>query len=96
VLPEAAIKVFPRELAQGALPDHYRKGWEEKARHGGSLIGEQVEMPVRGFDGPTAGRSATETVVAPHAPAPDSPAAPSVPAAPPPKGAGGLNSKWKP
>ena len=96
VLPVAAIKVFPRTLAQGALPAHYRKGWEEKARHGGSLIGEQVEMPVRGFDGPTAGRSATETVVAPHAPAPDIPVAPSVPAAPPPRGAGGLNSKWKP
>ena len=96
VLPVAAIKVFPRELARGALPDHYRKGWEEKARHGGSLIGEQVEMPVRGFDGSTAGRSATETVVAPHTPAPDIPAAPGVPAAPSPKGAGGLNSKWKP
>ncbi len=96
VLPVAAIKVFPRQLAQGALPAHYRKGWEEKARHGGSLIGEQVELPVRGFEGPTAGRAATETVVAPTgaAPAPAA-AAPATPT-PPPKAAGGINSHWKP
>jgi ferredoxin-type protein NapG len=92
VLPEAAIKVFPRQLAQGALPAHYRKSWEEKARHGGSLIGEQVEMPVRGFEGSTAGRAATETVTAPTGSAP---AAPSV-APPPAKAAAGINSRWKP
>jgi len=50
VLPEAAIKVMPLKLAQGRLPEHYRKGWEEKARHGGSLIGDQIEMPVRGLE----------------------------------------------
>ena len=50
VLPEAAIKVLPPRLAQGRLPEHYRKGWEEKARHGGSLIGEQLELPVRGME----------------------------------------------
>ena len=50
VLPEAAIKVMPVALAKGALPDHYRKGWEEKAKHGSSLIGDQVEMPVRGLE----------------------------------------------
>ena len=93
VLPEAAIKVFPRALAQGALPAHYRKGWEEKARHGGSLIGEQVELPVRGFEGPTAGRSATETMLAPSTPAPavQAPSAPAAPKTPP-----GVNSHWKP
>ena len=48
VLPQAAIKVLPFALAQGKLPEHYRKGWEEKEKHGGSLIGEQVEMPTRG------------------------------------------------
>ncbi len=48
VLPEAAIKVLPPKLAQGRLPEHYRKGWEEKAKNGGSLIGEQIQMPVRG------------------------------------------------
>jgi ferredoxin-type protein NapG len=47
VLPEAAIKVFPLKLAQGKLPEHYRKGWEEKEKHGGSLIGDQVQMPTR-------------------------------------------------
>ncbi len=93
VLPEAAIKVFPRALAQGALPAHYRKGWEEKARHGGSLIGEQVELPVRGFEGPPAGRSATETMLAPSTPAPavQAPSAPAAPKTPP-----GVNSHWKP
>lgn len=96
VLPEAAIKVFPRKLAQGALPAHYRKGWEEKARHGGSLIGDQVELPVRGFEGPTAGRAATETVAAPTGAAPAPAAvAPATPT-PPPKAAGGINSHWKP
>jgi len=93
VLPEAAIKVFPRKLAQGALPAHYRKGWEEKARQGESLIGEQIKLPVRGFEGTTAGRSATETVVAPTAPA--APFASDAPAAAPGK-AGSLNSRWKP
>lgn len=51
VLPEAAIKVLPRKMAQGKLPEHYRKGWEEKEKHGGSLIGEQIELPVRGLEG---------------------------------------------
>jgi len=50
VLPVAAIKVLPHRLAQGKLPEHYRKGWEEKAKHGGSLIGEQVQMPTRGLE----------------------------------------------
>ena len=92
VLPEPAIKVFPRKLAQGALPAHYRKGWEEKARQGESLIGEQIKLPVRGFEGTTAGRSATETVVAPTAPAPALPEAPLTA----PGKAGSLNSRWKP
>ena len=92
VLPEAAIKVFPRKLAQGALPAHYRKGWEEKARQGESLIGEQIKLPVRGFEGTTAGRSATETVVAPTTPAPAVPDAPVTA----PGQTGSLNSRWKP
>lgn len=94
VLPVAAIKVLPHHLAQGALPAHYRKGWEEKSRHGGSLIGEQVELPVRGFEGTTAGRAATGSTAAPAAtttPAGGSAASP-VPAKP----AAGLNSRWRP
>ncbi len=92
VLPQPAIRVLPHALAQGALPAYYRKGWEEKARHGESLIGEQIKLPVRGFEGSTAGRSATETIVAPTtAPAeiPDTPV--QVPGT-----AGRLDSRWKP
>jgi ferredoxin-type protein NapG len=33
-----AIKVLPRALAMGAPSDHYRLGWEEKKRAGGSLV----------------------------------------------------------
>ena len=62
VLPVAAIKVLPNRLAQGKLPEHYRKGWEEKAKHGGSLIGEQVQLPTRGLED-----------VPPAAPAPSRP-----------------------
>ena len=47
VLPEAAIKVYPIKMAKGQLPEHYRKGWEEKAKAGGSLIGEQIQLPTR-------------------------------------------------
>lgn len=51
VLPgEAAIKVLPIKLAQGSRAEHYKRGWEEKDAAGGSLIGEQVEMPVRGLE----------------------------------------------
>ncbi len=34
VLERAAIKVLPRELAQGELGHHYRKGWETGNRQG--------------------------------------------------------------
>ena len=93
VLPEPAIKVLPRKVAQGSLPAHYRKGWEEKARNGESLIGDQLRLPVRGFDGTTAGRAATETVIAPATPAAPIVAAPQAAVVPP---AGALNSRWKP
>ena len=38
VLPEAAIKVLPQQLARGAGGQHYRIGWEEKQRAGESLV----------------------------------------------------------
>ena len=38
VLPVAAIKVLPQRLAQGAPGPHYRLGWEEKQKAGGSLV----------------------------------------------------------
>lgn len=85
VLPEAAIKVLPHRIAQGRLPEHYRKGWEEKEKHGGSLIGDQVEMPVRGLEGKAYGDSRVST---PPPPAETAPAPDNAP--------GGLNSGWKP
>lgn len=49
VLEEAAIKVFPVALAKGALGKHYRIGWEEKQRAGGSLLDEKemLDLPDR-------------------------------------------------
>ena len=38
VLEEAAIKVLPMRLARGRLGAHYRWGWREKERAGGSLV----------------------------------------------------------
>jgi len=38
VLEEAAIKVLPYHLAKGQLGRHYRLGWEEKQKQGGSLV----------------------------------------------------------
>ena len=83
VLPgEAAIKILPLKLAQGSRAGHYRKGWEEKDAAGGSLIGEQVELPVRGLEGKPYG----DTRVNPgEGPIPAPPQSPS-----------GLDSGWKP
>ncbi len=38
VLEEAAIKVLPQRLAKGELGRHYRWGWQEKDKAGGSLV----------------------------------------------------------
>jgi ferredoxin-type protein NapG len=38
-----AIKVLPRALAMGEPGDHYRLGWEEKERAGGSLVAADPE-----------------------------------------------------
>ncbi|MCB1906794.1 MAG: ferredoxin-type protein NapG [Rhodocyclaceae bacterium] len=62
VLPEAAIRVLPHRLAQGKAAEHYRKGWEEKERAGGSLIGEQTQLPMRGLED----RSYGDTRIAPE------------------------------
>lgn len=43
ILEEAAIKVLPMHLARGQLGSHYRLGWEEKERAGGSLVQPDVE-----------------------------------------------------
>jgi ferredoxin-type protein NapG len=38
VLPESAIKVLPVAVAKGLSAAHYRWGWEEKEKAGGSLV----------------------------------------------------------
>ncbi|MEO3693177.1 ferredoxin-type protein NapG [Roseateles paludis] len=43
VLEQAAIKVLPRELAQGELGHHYRKGWEAPQRE----AQPQFDLPVQ-------------------------------------------------
>jgi ferredoxin-type protein NapG len=47
VLDIAAIKVFPQKLVKGQLGQHYRKGWEEKEKAGGSLIKGIIDLPDR-------------------------------------------------
>ncbi len=82
VLPgEAAIKVLPARLAQGSRADHYLRGWEEREAAGRSLIGDQIELPVRGMEGQAYG----DTRLRPDAPPPVAPARP-----------GGLDSGWRP
>jgi ferredoxin-type protein NapG len=43
ILEEAAIKVLPSRLAKGKLGSHYRVGWEQKAKAGGSLVTPDAE-----------------------------------------------------
>lgn len=88
VLPgEAAIKVLPIKLAQGSRAEHYRRGWEEKEAAGGSLIGDQIELPVRGMEDQPYGDTRLRKPPARPAPAPGGDAAPA---------ASGLDSEWKP
>lgn len=87
VLPgESAIKVLPITLAQGSRAAHYKRGWEEKEAAGGSLIGDQVELPVRGMESQPYG----DTRLRPDAPQPAAPADVGG------KPSSGLNSGWKP
>ena len=82
ILPdEAAIKVLPITVAQGSRAAHYRRGWEEKDAAGRSLIGDQIELPVRGMEGQAYG----DTRLRPDAAPAQAPAAPS-----------GLDSGWRP
>jgi len=92
VLPgEAAIKVLPIKLAQGSKAEHYLRGWEEKEAAGKSLIGDQVELPVRGLEGKAYGDAWVEPGQGPvQAPAQVPDYVPAKPAG------GGLDSGWKP
>ncbi len=38
ILEETAIKVLPIKLAKGQIGEHYRLGWQQKERAGGSLV----------------------------------------------------------
>jgi ferredoxin-type protein NapG len=55
VLEEAAIRVLPPKLAQGALGKHYRIGWDEQKKAGHSLIDESkmLDLPDRLPEGAT-------------------------------------------
>lgn len=91
VLPgESAIKVLPIKLAQGSRAEHYLRGWEEKKAAGESLIGEQVELPVRGLEGKAFGDTRIAPGEGPHG------AAPTVPDSKPSSKSGGIDSGWKP
>jgi ferredoxin-type protein NapG len=63
VLEQPAIKVLPRELAQGELGHHYRKGWEAPNRSGKPAFDKPVQrlpdqavpgdlVPLRSGDAP--------------------------------------------
>ena len=43
ILEEAAIKIFPVNLAKGELGHHYRLGWKEKEKAGKSLVTPDIE-----------------------------------------------------
>jgi ferredoxin-type protein NapG len=43
ILDEAAIKILPNRLVQGKLGEHYRVGWEEKAKAGEALVTPDLE-----------------------------------------------------
>lgn len=52
VLPESAIRVFPRGQVMAKLGDHYRLGWEEKAKNGKALLDGIIDLPDRGYTPP--------------------------------------------
>jgi len=91
VLPgESAIKVLPIQLAQGSKAEHYLRGWEEKEAAGGSLIGDQVELPVRGLEDKAYGDTRVKPGEGPQVPAQVPDYAPAQPSG------SGLDSGWKP
>lgn len=44
VTDEASIRVLPRPLVKGSLGEHYRLGWEEKAKAGGRSLVEDKDL----------------------------------------------------
>ena len=43
IMEEAVIKVLPTHLAMGKRQAHYKLGWEEKQKSGGSLVSPDIE-----------------------------------------------------
>jgi len=76
VLKTAAIKVFPIALAKGELGEHYRLGWEEKRKAGGSLVAPDLEHQYNLPEGMRYEYGGRGVVTEPPAP----PAAPTAPA----------------
>jgi ferredoxin-type protein NapG len=89
VLKTAAIKVYPINLAKGEIGEHYRLGWEEKRKAGGSLVTPDEEHKYNlpeGMKFEYGGRGLV----------PAEPAAPvPAPAAPPPGSQSGLPKALK-
>lgn len=91
VLPgDSAIKVLPIRLAQGSKAEYYLRGWEEKDASGESLIGDQIELPVRGLEDKVYGDTRVGPGEGPQATPREGDYRPST--AP----GGGLDSGWKP
>ncbi|MEO5365244.1 MAG: ferredoxin-type protein NapG [Magnetococcus sp. WYHC-3] len=90
VLPKAAIKVMPRELAQGAASEHYRMGYDEKKKLGHAVMPDMLDLPDRLPAGNFVPPSSMPTGVPGSALRPGSGAFPfSVPSSPPPAGGTG-------
>jgi len=94
---EASIRVLPRQLAKGSLGEHYRLGWEEKAKAGGRSLVEDpdlIDLPDRLPEG---------TKLEGHFDPGSTPVVPRLPPAPGGRAAPAkanlertLNSQWKP
>lgn len=78
----AAIKVYPIELAKGEPGKHYRLGWVEKEKAGGSLVAPDVQHQYNLPEGMRyeSGKGLLPSEAPPAAP-PSSPAAPGLPKA---------------
>jgi ferredoxin-type protein NapG len=51
ILEEAAIRVLPREMAQGKLGDHYRFGWREEPRITRDFTAPESAPHIQGWEG---------------------------------------------
>ena len=70
ILEEAAIKIVPRQLAQGKIGEHYRLGWEDKEEFGPRLKGI-IDLPDRGYPGGPTGDASFPDFTKNNSPFPD-------------------------